>query len=183
MLCICLCTGSSRAKAPLGMQCFTQLWCQRAGYSPDTTLLTMAVRRAGRDGSLSLCSCPWGCWVPSLPGNQQSPLCRGVVEGDEDMASVMASQSPHRFHFLTWHSVSFNSLQAVIHPSEASSLLWLHLVELFLKANSLSLPCPCHCRCFRHEISSLSPSKRGLSRELFYAKVPPQSNLSNPDKV
>lgn len=144
MLCTCLCTGSSRAKAPLEMQCFPQLWCHKAGYSPDTSPLTMAARRAGRDGSLSFC--PWGCWVPSLPVHQRCPLWRGVVEGDDDMASGMAafvtSESSHRFHFLTWHSVSFSSLQAVIYPSwsGASSLLWLHLGRALSEGKFLEPP-------------------------------------------
>lgn len=157
MLWACLCSGSSRAKAPLGMQCCTQLWYQRVGYNPDATSLTRAETRAGR-GSLLLCSYPWGCRV----GHQLCPLCRGVVEGDDDMASGMAvfvtSQSPHRFHFLTWHSVSFNFLQAVIYPllSGASSLLQLHLGRAFSEGKFLEPPSLCHWRCFQHEISSLS---------------------------
>lgn len=176
----CLCTGSSRAKAPLGTQCFTELWCQRAGYSPDTTPLTRAARRAGRDGSLSLRSCPWGRRVPSLPGHQRCPLCRGVMEGDDDTASSLAA-------FVSLHSLftDFTFWPDTLFPSTLSQLLFIpHCrepglcsesiwVELFLKANSLSPHVPVAEGASRMKfLTSQSPCKHELFRAVLCRSFP-----------
>lgn len=162
------------------MQCFTELWCQRAGYSPDTSPLT----RAGREGSLSLCSCPWGHRVPSLPGHHWCPLCRGVVGDDDDMASGLAA-------FVSLHSLftDFTFWRDTLFPSTLSRLLFIPpcqepalcsgsiWVKLFRKANSLSPLVPAAEGASSMKfLASHKPCKYGLSRELFYAEVSPQSS-------
>lgn len=163
------------------MQCFTELWCQRAGYSPDTTPLLR--QQGGQAGmapltlflslGMSGASSARAPAVPPLLGCGRRWWWHGLQPG----SFCVTSQSLHRFHFLTWHSVSFNSFQAVIYPSlSGASLLFLvYLGKLFLKANSLSPHVPAAEGASSMKfLASHSPCKHGLSRELFYAEVLPQ---------
>lgn len=145
----------------------------------------------GSDGSLSLGPSPCGCRVPSLLGHRCCLLCGGAIEGAYDTASgtvvFVTSQSPHRFHFLTWHSQWF--LQTVCkllfiprcqEPALCSGSIW---VELFLKTNSLSLPVPAAAAAgptgagasSMNSLAAHSACKCGLSWELFFAGSTPQS--------